>query len=120
MLRGHFTRGWRNSGKFLRVSKSWKEGGLLLPTPFPIFPTGLGRGVGRAEASFTTRPRAAMTIKRRMADSAGQSTRRTALWTERGSSATVMPPASSSMAKRPAMISLSASLLRLMAKSQSK
>ena len=53
-----------------------------MPAALPDFPTGLGRRLGRGEASFTTRPRAAMTIKRRMADSAGQSTRRTALWSE--------------------------------------
>ncbi len=54
-----------------RGSKSWKEGGLLLPTPLAVGFAGLGRETGREGASFTTRPRAAMTIRRRTADSAG-------------------------------------------------
>ena len=52
-----------------RGSKSWKEGGLLLPMPLAVGFAGLG--IGREGASFTTRPRAAMTIRRRTADSAG-------------------------------------------------
>src|SRR3990170_1375425 len=80
-MRGGFRAGHlrRLNVKFFRGSNSWKEGGLL-PPPFPI-----GRpGFGREGANFTTRPRAAMMIRRRTADSAGQRTRSTALWTERG------------------------------------
>ena len=40
--------------------------------------------MGRDGASFTTTPRAAMTIRRRTADSAGRSTRSTALWRDGG------------------------------------
>ena len=54
-----------------RGSKSWKEGGRG--------PEALGRGLcrlgrrpGRDGASFTTSPRAAMTIRRRTANSAGR------------------------------------------------
>ncbi len=75
----------RTGLKRFRGSKSWKEGGLLLPMPLAVGFAGLGGEIGREGASFTTRPRAAMTIRRRTADSAGRSTRSTALWTERGS-----------------------------------
>jgi hypothetical protein len=54
-----------------------------------------------------------------MADSAGR-TRSTALCTERGIWATVSVPAIPSRANRASMMPFSASLLRLMAKSQSK
>ncbi len=49
----------------------------MLPPPFPIL---CPLGMGREGASFTTRPRAAMTMRRRTADSAGRSTRSTARW----------------------------------------
>ena len=88
--------------------------------PFPMAPAGIGREIGRKAASFTTRPLAAMMIRRRTADLAGRSTRSTALWTERGSRPTVAFPASPSMAKRAATMPLSASLLRSMALAQSK
>ena len=42
-LRVNFLRCWRSSAKFFRVSKSWKEGGRF-PPPFPMGPTGMGRG----------------------------------------------------------------------------
>ena len=54
------------------------EGGRAwLPLPFPII---CPLGMGREGATFTTRPRAAMTMRRRTADSAGRSTRSTARW----------------------------------------
>jgi hypothetical protein len=76
-------------------------------------------GIGREGATVTTRPRAAMMIRRRTADSAGRSTRNTARWRGGGIRATVASLASPSMAKRASTMPLSASLLRSMALTQS-
>ena len=58
--------GRRRLAKVLRGSKSWKEVRELLRRPM----IGAG-GIGREGAIFTTRPCAAMTMRRRTADSAG-------------------------------------------------
>ena len=68
-----------------------------VPAALPDGPAGIGREDG---ASFTTRPRAAMTIRRRSAASAGRRTRSTARWRGCGSRPAVTSPASPSMAKR--------------------
>ena len=83
----YFTRGSRSSGKSFRGSQSWKEG-REGPLPFAIT---CPLGMGRDGASVTTNPRAAMTIRRRTADSAGRSTRSTALWRDSGIRETVSP-----------------------------
>jgi hypothetical protein len=116
-MRGPIRANVRRRGrlKFLRGSKSWKEGDEF-PLPLPMtFPAGMGREA----ASFTTTPRAAMTMRRRTADSAGRSTARTALCRERGIREAASVPSSPSRAKSTSMIPLSALLLRLMAKFQS-
>src|SRR6185503_13454694 len=82
----------RERVKFFRGSKSWKEGGEF-PSPFPPFPIA-PTGMGRDGAGFTTRPRAAMMIRRRTADSAGQSTLSTARWRGFGIRATMASPPS--------------------------
>ena len=95
------------------------EGGRGVPA-LADGPPGIGREIGGAAGSFTTRPRAAMMIRRRMADSAGRRTRSTARCRGCGIRPTTASPSSPSMANRAAIIPLSASLLRLMAKAQSK
>ncbi len=85
-----------------------------MPRPM-IFPASMGReGEGIA-----TRPRAAMTMRRRTADSAGRSTRSAAVWRGRGIRSTMASSTSPSMANSDSMIAVSASLLRVMALAQS-
>ena len=77
----------RGALNLLRGSKSWKEGSEF-PPPFPMtFPVGMGR----EGASFTTTFRAAMTRRRRTADSAGLSTRSTARWNPRNRICAIKP-----------------------------
>ena len=97
----------------VRGSKSWKEAERECKL-FLAFMT--HAGFGRDTAGAITRLRAATTMRRRRADSAGRKIRSAA---RHGSRATVASPTSPSMANRSATISTSASLLRLMAKSQS-
>ena len=52
--------------------RAGKRRACCCPTPLAVGFAGLGGGTGRDGASFTTRPRAAMTIRRRTADSAGR------------------------------------------------
>jgi hypothetical protein len=108
----------RTGFKRFRGSKSWKEGReeRKRPTPFPIL---CPSGMGREGESFTTTFRAAMTMSRRTADSAGRNTRSTALCRDRGIREAASVPSSPSRAKSTSMMPFSALLLRLMAKSQS-
>jgi hypothetical protein len=76
-------------------------------------------GIGREGAIFTTSPRAAMTIKRRMAASAGINTRITLRCSPRGSRPTLPLPLSPSRANRAATMPTSASRFRSIALAQS-